>query len=144
LPVSVTKRADKLNFQPSVGGLATGLASFCESQQSQWLGWPGIATNKISQQDKQQITNKLKEENYVPVFLSAKDIQNFYEGFCNKTIWPLFHYFPLYTRYEAHYWQTYKQVNEAFCGAVTDVAEPDDYIWVHDSQWMLLPQTIRD
>ena len=144
LPVSVTKRAGKLNFQSSAGGLATGIASFCESHQSLWLGWPGIAQEKISQNDKQKIVNKLKEGNNVPVFLSAKDVQNFYEGFCNKTIWPLFHYFPLYTRYEDCYWQTYKQVNKVFCEAVIKVAKPDDYIWVHDYQLMLLPQLLRE
>jgi len=143
LPVSVTKRADNLSFQPSVGGLATGLSSFRESHHSQWIGWPGIATNKISEHQKQQISNKLKEQNCHSVFLSAKDIQNFYYGFCNKTIWPLFHYFPLYTAYEDQYWQAYKNVNEAFCETVIKIAKPDDCIWVHDYQLMLLPQLVR-
>ena len=143
LPISVTKRANDLRFQPSVGGLATGLSSFRKSHQSQWVGWPGIATDKISEQQKQQILNNLKEQSCHPVFLSAKDIQNFYHGFCNKTIWPLFHYFPLYTVYEDRYWQAYEQVNKAFCEAVVKIAEPGDYIWVHDYQLMLLPELIR-
>jgi trehalose 6-phosphate synthase/phosphatase len=143
LPISVTKRANDLRFQPSVGGLATGLSSFCESHQSRWIGWPGIATDKISERQKQQTSSKLKEQNCHPVFLSAKNIQNFYRGFCNKTIWPLFHYFPLYTVYEKRYWQAYTQVNEAFCDAVLKIAEPDDCIWVHDYQLMLLPELIR-
>jgi trehalose 6-phosphate synthase/phosphatase len=144
LPVSVTKRANDLRFQPSVGGLATGLSSFRKSRQSLWVGWPGIATDKISEHHKQQISNKLKEQNCHSVFLSAKDVQNFYHGFCNKTIWPLFHYFPLYTVYEDRYWQAYKQVNRVFCDAVVKIAEPDDHIWVHDYQLMLLPQLIRE
>jgi len=143
LPINVTKRANDLHFQRSVGGLATGLSSFRDSHHSQWIGWPGIATDKISEHQKQQISNKLKEQNCHSVFLSAKDIQNFYHGFCNKTIWPLFHYFPLYTMYEDRYWQAYKQVNKAFCDAVIKIAEPDDYIWVHDYQLMLLPELIR-
>jgi len=143
LPVSVTKRANKLNFQPSVGGLATGLASFRDSHQSQWIGWPGIAKDKISEQQKQEIKDKLKKENCHSVFLSAKDVRNFYYGFCNKTIWPLFHYFPLYTAYEAPYWQAYKNVNKAFCETVIKIAKPDDCIWVHDYQLMLLPQLVR-
>jgi len=144
LPVSVTKRTNQLRFQPSVGGLATGLSSFRKSHQGQWVGWPGIATDKISEQQKQQILNNLKEQNCHSIFLSMKDIQNFYHGFCNKTIWPLFHYFSLYTVYENRYWQAYKQVNEAFCDAIVKIAEPDDQIWVHDYQLMLLPQFIRE
>lgn len=144
LPVSVTKRANNLSFQPSVGGLATGLASFHDSHQSQWVGWPGIAKDKISEQQKQEISNKLKEQNCHTVFLSAKDVRNFYYGFCNKTIWPLFHYFPLYTAYEDQYWQAYRNVNKAFCEAVIKIAKPDDYIWVHDYQLMLLPQLVRE
>ena len=89
LPVSVTKRASKLNFQPSVGGLATGLDSFRDSHQSQWIGWPGIAKDKISGEQKKQIVKSMKEHNCHSVFLSAKDVRNFYHGFCNKTIWPL-------------------------------------------------------
>ena len=143
LPVSVTKRANELRFQPSVGGLATGLASFRESHQSQWIGWPGIATDKISQQEKREISNKFKKQNCPSVFLSAMDIRNFYYGFCNKTIWPLFHYFPLYTAYEDQCWQAYKNVNNAFCEMVIKIAKPDDYIWIHDYQLMLLPQLVR-
>jgi len=143
LPVSVTKRANQLRFQSSVGGLATGLASFRNSHQNQWIGWPGIATNKISEQQKQQIIDKLKEHHCHSVFLSAEDVRNFYYGFCNKTIWPLFHYFPLYTAYEDQYWQAYKNVNKAFYETIIKIAKPDDYIWVHDYQLMLLPQLIR-
>jgi len=144
LPVSVTKRANKLNFQPSVGGLATGLASFRESHQSRWVGWPGIAKDKLSTEQKQQIVDNLKEHNCHSVFLSAKDVRNFYYGFCNKTIWPLFHYFPLYTAYEDQYWQAYRNVNKAFCETIIKIAKPDDYIWVHDYQLMLLPQLVRE
>lgn len=143
LPVSVAKRANNLSFQPSVGGLATGLTSFRDSHQSQWIGWPGIAKDKISEQQKQEITDKLKKENCHSVFLSTKDVRNFYYGFCNKTIWPLFHYFPLYTAYEEPYWQTYRNVNKAFCETVIKIAKPDDCIWIHDYQLMLLPQLIR-
>lgn len=143
LPVSVVKRAKDVHFQPSVGGLATGLSSCGGSHQSRWVGWPGVAKDKISQQDKQKITSTLKKQNCHCVFLSVKDVQDFYHGFCNKTVWPLFHYFPLYTVYEDHYWQAYRRVNEAFCDAIVKVAEPEDCIWVHDYHLMLLPKLLR-
>jgi len=144
LPVSVVKRVNDLHFQPSAGGLATGLSSCGKSHQSRWIGWPGIAADRISQREKRQISNALKKQNCHCVFLSAKDMQNFYHGFCNKTVWPLFHYFPLYTVYEDQYWQAYKKVNKAFCDAVVKIAESDDYIWIHDYHLMLLPELVRN
>ena len=129
---------------PSVGGLTTGLSSFYKSRNSQWIGWIGLATNKISAHERQQTLSKLKEDNCRPVFLSAADVKNFYHGFCNKTIWPLFHYFPMYTVYEDRYWQSYKQVNSIYCDAVVKMAKPDDHIWIHDYQLMLLPALIRE
>lgn len=144
LPVSVIKTAGSLRFKSSVGGLTTGLSSFCESYECQWVGWPGITTNKISEQDSDEISARLSEQDLHPVFLSAADIQNYYYGFCNKTIWPLFHYFLLYTVYEKRYWQSYTQVNKTFCDAVLQIAQPDDRIWIHDYQLMLLPQLIRE
>jgi len=128
LPISVTRHSGSIRFQPSVDGLATGLRSFCKSHKSQWIGWPGIATDRISVHEKQQIRSKLKEDNCQPVFLTTADVKNFYHGFCNKTIWPLFHYFSLYTAYEDQYWKAYKQVNNIFCENVLKIVKPDDYI----------------
>ena len=144
LPVSATKRANNIRFQPSAGGLATGLASLHKSKQGRWIGWPGITAEKISEQQKQQISGQLEAENYRPVFLSEKMIENYYYGFCNKTIWPLFHYFPLHTVMENRFWDAYKKVNQTFCRAVVEIAEPDDCIWVQDYQLMLLPLLIRE
>ncbi len=143
LPVSVVKRAEDVHFQPSVGGLATGLSSCGRSRQNRWVGWPGVAKDKLSQKNKKKIISTLNEQNCHCVFLSTKDVQDFYHGFCNKTIWPLFHYFPLYTVYEQRYWRAYKKVNEDFCDAIVKIAEPDDCIWVHDYHLMLLPEMLR-
>jgi len=143
LPVTVNKQGKTLSFKPSVGGLATGLSSLSEKEQCRWIGWPGIATDDITQDDKEQITDEIKGHNCRPVFLSSSDINNYYHGFCNKTIWPLFHYFPLYTIYEERHWQAYQQVNESFCDAVMELAQPGDRIWIHDYQLMLLCEMIR-
>lgn len=144
LPVSVTKRGRNLSFQPSVGGLATGLSSFCSSHDSLWFGWPGISRDTLSEKQRLQITQSLKEQGCYPVFLSAKEVRNYYQGFCNKTIWPLFHYFPFYTIYEDRYWQEYKRVNKDFCEVILKKAKSGDCIWIHDYQLMLLPALIRE
>lgn len=131
-------------FEDSVGGLATGLASFFEGQTSAWVGWPGIARSKINDEEKENITRRLTRDNYHPVFLSRADVENYYHGFANKTIWPLFHYFPLYSKRRKSYWTAYARVNHKFCDVVAAAAEPGDIIWIHDYQLMLLPALIRE
>jgi len=144
LPFNITKRGGEFNFRPSPGGLATGLSSLPESYEQLWIGWPGITSEKLASEGKDQIRKRLAGENCRPVFLSRKQIDHYYLGFCNKTIWPLFHYFPMRTVYEEHFWKTYKQVNEIFCDEVMKIAKPGDYVWVHDYQLMLLPQLLRE
>jgi trehalose 6-phosphate synthase/phosphatase len=143
LPVSVQKRKDDLHLEPSVGGLATGLASFHKSHNSIWIGWPGIDSEKIAGEEK-DIEARLQSERCYPVFLSQNEVEDYYHGFCNKIIWPLFHYFPMYTVYGQDLWRAYEQVNEAFSNAVVEVAKPGDIIWVHDYQLMLLPKLLRE
>lgn len=143
LPVSVEKRKKGLVFEPSVGGLATGLGSFYKSYHSIWIGWPGIASERL-QGKEDEVREKLKAESCHPVFLSERAVDDYYHGFCNKTIWPLFHYFPLYTEYNRETWEAYRRVNETFASAVLEIAKWGDIIWVHDYQLMLLPKLIRD
>ena len=113
LPLSVQKGDDDWRFQPSVGGLATGLMSFHKSQKSLWIGWLGIESERIEGEEK-DIEERLRSESYYPVFLSEKDVEDYYHGFCNETIWPLFHYFPQYATYSPSQWQAYERVNDAF------------------------------
>ncbi len=144
LPFNIAKRTGKFHFRPSPGGLAVGLSSLPDSYEQLWIGWPGITNEKLNNKDKELIRKRLSTENCQPVFLSRKHIDNYYLGFCNKTIWPLFHYFPLRTIYEEHYWKTYKNVNQIFCDEIIKIAEPGDHIWIHDYQLMLLPKMLRE
>ena len=143
LPISVEKRKKGLHFVPSVGGLATGLKSFHKSYNSIWIGWPGINPEKIKG-EKPDVEARLLAEGCSPVFLSKREIEDFYHGFCNKTIWPLFHYFTQYAVYNKDLWQTYERVNQAFSDAVVEVAEESDVIWIHDYHLMLLPQLVKE
>jgi len=144
LPLNVEKRDGKLHFQPSLGGLATALGAFYKSRPSLWIGWPGIEQEKVEKGEEKEIEDKLAEERCYPVFLSGKDVDDFYFGFCNQTIWPLFHYFPQYVEYDPVLWQAYQRVNEIFADAIVGVAREDDIFWVQDYHFMLLPKLIRD
>ncbi|MFW9799862.1 MAG: bifunctional alpha,alpha-trehalose-phosphate synthase (UDP-forming)/trehalose-phosphatase [Candidatus Thorarchaeota archaeon] len=143
LPVNTTRKSGELHFRPSPGGLAVGLSSLPESSERLWLGWPGVTNEKLRAEEREQITKRLAAQDCHPVFLSRRQMEGYYQGFCNKTIWPLFHYFPRRTTYEVRFWKTYRQVNKAFRDEVMKIAEPGDSIWVHDYQLMLLPQLLR-
>ncbi|MFU8793562.1 MAG: bifunctional alpha,alpha-trehalose-phosphate synthase (UDP-forming)/trehalose-phosphatase [Acholeplasmataceae bacterium] len=145
LPVTVSKKDDHLSYQKSIGGLATGLKSFHQSSDSLWIGWPGIASSAIDTKEKKDISKTLHQSYQCqPVFLTERDIDNYYEGFSNKTIWPLFHYFAEKTEHSNDTWESYKTVNLKFYDAIKDHIEPDSMIWIHDYQLMLLPQLIRE
>jgi trehalose 6-phosphate synthase/phosphatase len=145
LPVSIEKKRGKFHFQPSAGGVATGLGSFYKSYNSLWIGWPGVTVAKKNEDEKKILEKRLFAEfNCQSVFLSQSEVENYYHGFCNKTIWPLFHYFPQYVSYDETHYKAYERVNKLFCDAVLDVAKEDDIIWVHDYHLMLLPKLIRE
>lgn len=145
LPVTVSKNKGILGYQKSIGGLATGLKSFHEQSDSLWIGWTGIPDEDINENEKECIQKELKD-NYkcLPVFLSDNEIEQYYYGFCNNTIWPLFHYFTNKTEYELGTWEAYQKVNQKFFEAVEPVIADDDIIWIHDYQLMLLPQMIKE
>lgn len=149
LPYTVKESEGRLKFKPSSGGLVTGVGAYLDSlknssenQDYLWVGWPGGA---VSAGQREELKKKaVTEYASYPVFLSEKEMEDFYEGFCNKTIWPLFHYFPSYALYDESYWTQYKKVNQAFCDALMEVLKPDDVIWIHDYHLMLLPKLIKD
>ena len=142
LPVSLRLKQGKMEFRPSAGGLATGLGSIYKEGENIWIGWPG---NDVASSDqREEIVQELKALKMAPVFLSKKDITEFYEGFSNETIWPAFHYFTQYINYDATHWAAYVRVNKKFCEAILEHARPDDTIWVHDYQLLLLPGMLRE
>ncbi|MDD2618963.1 MAG: bifunctional alpha,alpha-trehalose-phosphate synthase (UDP-forming)/trehalose-phosphatase [Bacteroidales bacterium] len=143
LPVKVQEDAGgNFSFERSEGGLATGLSSLDSEMETHWVGWPGIFVEDPGQRE--AITAELEKLNFHPVFLNEAQIQNYYEGYSNNTIWPLCHYFYSYIVYDADYWAAYKEVNELFCTEVTARINPGDIAWVHDYQLMLLPRMIRE
>lgn len=142
LPIKVNIKDEQVVFSKSEGGLATGLDSLDTDYERHWIGWPGIFPESESQ--KESITKLLKRNNITPVYLSPDQIQNFYEGYSNSTLWPLCHYFFAYVQYDVKYWEAYQEVNRLFFEETKNVITEDDIVWVHDYQLMLLPAMIRE
>ncbi len=144
LPITLNTSSGKVKVEPSVGGLATGISSLKVKNEKIWIGWPGMDFTARSKKEIKDLNNILNKDNLFPVFLSDSEIDDYYHGFANETIWPLFHYFVQYAIYEKKFWDSYKEVNEKFCKEIIKIADPDDIIWVHDYHLMLLPKLIRD
>lgn len=143
LPVSITRQKGKFVYTESVGGVATGISSLSEPKERLWFGWPGLPSDRLGSENKIHIASELNKKGCHPVFLSSKNIQDFYSGFSNKTIWPLFHYFSEFTVFDETYWKSYQTVNQLFRDVVVPQLTRGDIIWIHDYQLMLLPQMIR-
>lgn len=145
LPVTVTYGNNKISFTHSPGGLATGLSSYRSKNSFKWIGFNGITSEKLNEEEALYISERLmKDYSCIPVELTAGDIDLYYNGFSNNTLWPLFHYFPIYTSYSEETWLAYREVNEKFCSVIVEEASGDDIIWIHDYHLMLLPQMLRE
>lgn len=144
LPLQVSIQENSLEIVPSVGGLATGMKSVHSEGNGIWIGWSGIPENDLSPDLSKKVQTKIRNEKCVSVPLTSQDIEEYYEGFSNRALWPLFHYFMEYTEFEQNEWDAYKRVNEKFAKVVLENLEDGDTVWVHDYQLLLLPQLIKD
>lgn len=103
-----------------------------------------LARRHPAQEDEASIAADLMRGHDVrPVFLSEEDVRDYYDGFCNQTLWPLFHYFTSFTSYRDDQWECYKRVNEKFCDAIMEELDEDAKVWVHDYHLMLVPGMVR-
>jgi trehalose 6-phosphate synthase/phosphatase len=150
LPVVAAEEKGQLVFREGAGGLVSGISAYLDSlrgssftgPQYRWVGWPGVTVEDPAQQS--VVAETLAGFNAHPVFLSERSMDKFYHGFCNQTIWPLFHYFPSYTAYDESFYAHYRCVNRIFCEAVAPLVQDDDVVWIHDYHLMLLPHMLRE
>ncbi len=143
LPIQLSKLENSFDITPSSGGLATGVNSI-RDDNSVWIGWSGIKSEEFTTKSNNHIKKILKDQNLIQVELSSIEIENYYYGLSNKSLWPLFHYFIDYSKFNDNHWDTYFEVNKKFCDAVVSNVEKNGAVWVHDYQLMLLPKMIRD
>jgi trehalose 6-phosphate synthase/phosphatase len=149
LPITFRDNLTTLQKHRSIGGLVTGIESYIAKLANQetdfdsylWVGWPG---NFISEEHQSSLSKTCQDEHYyVPVYLDKHTIAGHYFGFCNETIWPLFHYFPEHVHFEPDQWDYYRYANEAFYQTLQQHLQADDVVWVQDYHLMLLPQMLR-
>jgi trehalose 6-phosphate synthase/phosphatase len=143
LPFSIVPGDGYFSIKPSVGGLATGMKSVYKDFEGRWIGWPGVATESYTVDQFNEIEEMLSREGCETVPLSSDEVHTFYEGFCNRTIWPLFHYFNQFVDYSPEFWHSYVKVNQKFADKTLEVVGESDFVWVHDYQLMLVPGMLK-
>lgn len=137
LPVTLGKTIKK-----SSGGLVSAMEGMEQQLDMCWIGWPGSVISDAKR--RHRVQEQLRESyGFEPVFLSKSEVDNYYYGFSNSSLWPLLHYRMTFIRYESQWWDSYRKVNEHFAKAVLEQAGDGDMVWIHDYHLMLLPQMLH-
>jgi trehalose 6-phosphate synthase/phosphatase len=143
LPVTMDRGlAGELQVRPSSGGLVTALSPVLRDTVGLWVGWPG-AIAAVHLDGHLDRAGQQLGCTFEPVFLSEKELNDYYLGFSNQVLWPLFHDFPESCQFDSGYWHTYLEVNRRFARAVARTSGADDYIWVQDYHLLLLARELR-
>lgn len=137
LPVDRVVTADgEETWRTSPGGLVAALEPMMRSVNGAWVGWAGQADLELEPFESGGIR-------LVPVALSEQEVAEYYEGFSNDTIWPLYHDVIAPPAYHREWWEAYMGVNRRFAEAAAAAAAPDGTVWVHDYQLQLVPEMVR-
>lgn len=142
LPVSIKKISSGWEVRPGSGGLVTALAPVLRDKGGIWIGWSGgIGDHEIIEYIK---TASLDSGfDLQPVPLTPDEIRDYYYGFSNEIIWPLFHDLQTRCNFKPEYWYQYLKVNRKFAERIAALSNEGDFIWVHDYHLMLIAQQLK-
>ncbi|MET0788717.1 MAG: trehalose-6-phosphate synthase [Cellulomonas sp.] len=138
LPVDVSLGDDgEPTWTRSPGGLVTALAPVMASTSGAWVGWGGSPDLELEPFD-------VDGTELIPVVLTEDDLEQFYEGFSNDTLWPLYHDVIEPPAFHRQWWDSYQKVNRRFAEAAAAQAAQGATVWVHDYQLQLVPKLLRE
>jgi trehalose 6-phosphate synthase len=144
LPFSFRRARDgRWRAQPGSGGLVTALLPVLRNRGGTWVGWPGAAGPARDFTAALAAAGGDAGYRLVPVPLGADEVRDFYQGFSNEVLWPLFHDLPSLCNFDPAYWRTYCNVNRKYARAVRRRARPGDFVWVHDYHLMNVAAELR-
>ena len=127
--VVVSNRVGPVKDAARAGGLAVALVEALKSRGGLWYGWSGKVDEHVQDQAKIENVGSLS---LATVDLSAEEHEEYYNGFANRCLWPLFHYRIDLTAFDRRYYEGYRRVNAKFARVLHPLLKPDDTIWVHD------------
>jgi trehalose 6-phosphate synthase len=122
------------------GGLAVGVLAALQHTSGAWFGWSGETSETPPAEPENVIRGNIR---FVTIDLKPADLDDYYNGYCNSTLWPLFHYFPDRFRHEQRQYEAYQAVNAEFARQLVKVLKPGDVVWVHDYQLIPLGRHLR-
>ena len=138
LPVDrVVDDDGEISWRRSPGGLVTAVEPVMQQHDGAWLGWDGGPDGPSESFEEQGMT-------LVPIPLSAGEIEQFYEGFSNSTLWPLYHDVVAKPEFHREWWESYVTVNRRFAETAAELTAENGLVWVHDYQLQLVPAMLRD
>jgi len=142
LPIVISKENNQWGIQPGSGGLITALTPILKENKSLWVGWPGTGGKAPVQKLLDQFGS---EQGYklVGIPLTQQEIERYYWGFSNGTLWPLLHDLLGYCKFNLEDWQTYVAVNKKFAQAIKKLTEKNDIIWIHDYQLSMVGHFLK-
>jgi len=137
LPIDMQRGPDgSISWKSSPGGLVTALEPLLRKRRGAWIGWAGIPDSPEDPIDEDGLQ-------LYPVALSAEDVAEYYEGFSNATLWPLYHDLIVKPIYQRVWWERYVEVNRRFAEATAKAAAKGATVWVQDYQLQLVPKMLR-
>lgn len=136
LPIRRVRVGSGHGWEMSPGGLVSALFPYLKKHKGVWVGWPGSSGAKPKPFQIEGIEQK-------PVSLTPSEVDAFYSGFCNDTLWPLYHNGVRVPSFHRHWWWPYVEINQRFSQAALQVCSLHDTIWVHDYHLQLVPQILR-
>ncbi len=138
LPVDRVTNADgSTEWRRSPGGLVSALEPVMRANDGVWIGWPGGTETDLEPFEDDGMS-------LVPMTLTGQEIEEFYEGFSNGTLWPIYHDLVAKPEFHREWWDSYVTVNQRFAERAADVAGKGATVWVHDYQLQLVPQMLRE
>ena len=144
LPVALERSASwRWQVRPASGGLVTALTPVLRKRGGRWIGWAGVSG--LTRDAKAAFDAASADAGYKldPVPLSAEEVRDYYHGFSNETIWPLFHDLPSFCNFVPQHWEAYRRVNRKYAKVVAARAGDDGFIWVHDYHLMEVGRELR-
>jgi trehalose 6-phosphate synthase len=137
LPVDRVERPDgTADWRPSPGGLVTAFDPIMHKRRGAWVGWHGAPDEKLEPFEDDGLT-------LVPVPLSTTEVEQYYEGFSNATLWPLYHDAIATPQFHREWWDSYVTVNQRFADRTAEVAADGAVVWVQDYHLQLVPRMLR-
>ncbi|MGH3336951.1 MAG: alpha,alpha-trehalose-phosphate synthase (UDP-forming), partial [Nocardioides sp.] len=138
LPVDRVVQDDgTAGWRRSPGGLVSALEPVMRSNNGTWIGWPGGTDHDLEPFEDDGMS-------LVPMSLTAEEIEEFYEGFSNGTLWPIYHDVVAKPEFHREWWDSYVTVNQRFAERAAEVAGKGATVWVHDYQLQLVPHQLRE